>query len=111
MRVFIPSIPDNIDLSDLRRHGPVIAIGGDAGVMQPQLSVEQMLAELHRQGFNCHEDSLVLAGRLVPVAMMLAAVSAVYERVNVFIFDARNSKYVHRTIDWSVVDSKTPFSP
>jgi len=60
---------------------------------------EEVLKRLGEMGFDPGQDSLCVAGSMVPVVLLIAAAACRYEQIRVLFYNASEGRYVQRVID------------
>lgn len=103
-RVFVVEQPRaNIDISKAEAFGAITYIFAPddrrCSVFQADDYAREIAERLHVLGFDPLHDLVCIAGSMVPVAIALAKMGAIYDMLRVLLFSARENGYVERVLD------------
>lgn len=103
-RVILAVYLPRYDTSRASEHGEVVYLFralNEVNPANPQSAFKAILRRLLALDFNEH-DQICLTGPLPLVTLLAMAASTLEPRVNILIFDARDSRYHLNTVDCEV---------
>jgi hypothetical protein len=99
-RVFFPEPVMQFDLTAARERGEIVNLAQRANPLSTEETVRMFCDALEEHKFDPDTDWICLSGKAATLCLLCAAVSALYDKLPLLIFDARNSTYAERTINW-----------
>lgn len=100
-RVFILERDERFDVTDAERYGRPVEIFLN-GERKPPIWSNSFLDEISDRmeihDFKPERDYVVVVGQMVPVVLWLTHLVSMYDTVNLLLFDASQSEYVHKAV-------------